>query len=60
VADQGSGNPVDFRRCVTVIHAAVNRPRLRSSDLFGDSNVDSGYYKLLSNPAGGATYGSLG
>jgi outer membrane lipase/esterase len=27
--------------------------------VFGDSNVDSGYYKLLSNPGGGATYDSL-
>lgn len=27
--------------------------------VFGDSNVDSGYYKLLSNPGGGATYNSL-
>jgi outer membrane lipase/esterase len=27
--------------------------------VFGDSNVDSGYYKLLSNPDGGATYNSL-
>jgi phospholipase/lecithinase/hemolysin len=24
--------------------------------VFGDSNVDSGYYKALSNPGGGATY----
>jgi outer membrane lipase/esterase len=24
--------------------------------VFGDSNVDSGYYKLLSNPGGGTTY----
>jgi outer membrane lipase/esterase len=27
--------------------------------VFGDSNVDSGYYKLLSSPGGGATYNSL-
>ena len=27
--------------------------------VFGDSNVDSGYYKALSNPGGNATYNSL-
>jgi phospholipase/lecithinase/hemolysin len=27
--------------------------------VFGDSNVDSGYYKLLNNPGGGTTYNSL-
>jgi outer membrane lipase/esterase len=27
--------------------------------IFGDSSVDSGYYKLLPNPGGGATYDSL-
>ena len=27
--------------------------------VFGDSNVDSGYYKALSNPGGSATYNSL-
>ena len=27
--------------------------------VFGDSNVDSGYYKTLSNPSGNATYNSL-
>jgi GDSL-like Lipase/Acylhydrolase/FG-GAP-like repeat len=27
--------------------------------VFGDSNVDAGYYKLLSNPSGNATYNSL-
>jgi outer membrane lipase/esterase len=27
--------------------------------VFGDSNVDSGYYRLLNNPGGGATYNSL-
>jgi phospholipase/lecithinase/hemolysin len=27
--------------------------------VFGDSNVDSGYYKALANPGGGTTYNSL-
>jgi phospholipase/lecithinase/hemolysin len=27
--------------------------------VFGDSNVDTGYYKQLSNPGGGSTYNSL-
>ena len=27
--------------------------------IFGDSNVDSGYYKALSSPGGGATFNSL-
>ena len=27
--------------------------------VFGDSNVDSGYYKALSNPGGSSTYNSL-
>jgi hypothetical protein len=28
--------------------------------VFGDSNVDSGYYKALANPGGGTTYTAFG
>jgi phospholipase/lecithinase/hemolysin len=43
---------------VPIAHRAVAQP-FSQVIVFGDSNVDSGYYKQLSAPGGGTTYDSL-
>ena len=43
---------------VLVAQASMAQP-FNQVIIFGDSNVDSGYYKALSSPGGGATFNSL-